>query len=246
MDARRVVDRFLRYERVLQKKSNWIPIEFEGKRVLEIGCGPLLGIGPIAAYLGSVEYTCVEPKYCPEVLQSDIVWKRFFLPLFQQLDVLFDRGISYDEFVDRVWSGINVEIVSVEECHQYHNQFDIVYSNGVLQHIMNVEMAIMQIHQVSHTKTRQFHVVNFTDHVSLPDDPFREIYELDPVEYFEHDFLLNLKRPSEISSMFLDSNIPITQVSYIADQAAVPDTIAPYWSRFNASDLAIQIAFFVS
>ncbi|TNF95985.1 MAG: hypothetical protein EP297_11095 [Gammaproteobacteria bacterium] len=111
---------------------------------------------------------------------------------------------------------------------------------------MDLERAIWQIKQISHAMTRQFHVVNFTDHVSLPDDPFREIYRLDPAEYFEHDSLLNLKRPSEIESMFRESNIPVTQIPYVADQPAVSGAIAPYWSRFDASDLAVQIAFYVS
>jgi hypothetical protein len=245
-DARRVVDRFLRYERVLQKNSNWTPLGFSGKHVVEIGCGPLLGIGPIAIYCGSPEYTCIEPRYRPEVLESDLIWKRFFLPLFQQLDVIFDRGISYNEFVDRVWSAINVEIVPIEEFNHFAAKADIVYSNGVLQHILNLENAISQIQLMSHAMTRQFHVVNFTDHASLPDDPFREIYELDPSEYFEHDFLLNLKRPTEIASMFHKSNIPVMQVNYICDETAVPDNVAPYWSRFDTSDLAVQIAFFVN
>lgn len=163
MDARRVVDRFLRYERVLQTKSTWAPLEFDGKSALEIGFGPLLGMGPIAVYLGSVEYTCIEPRYCPEVLESDLVWKRFFLPLFQQLDVLFDRGISYNEFVDRVWSRIDVDIMKIEGCNRAGNHVDIIYTNGVLQHIMDQERAIWQIKQISHAMTRQFHVVNFTD-----------------------------------------------------------------------------------
>jgi hypothetical protein len=241
-----VVDRFLRYERVLQKKSVWTPLDFDGKRLLEIGCGPLLGVGPIAVYLGAIEYVSAEPNYQPSVLESEVVWKRFFLPLHQQLDALFDRGISFEEFVDRVRSRIVVDTVAFENYTRAGDMFDVVYSNGVLQHISDLDSAVDVIKRLSHASTRQFHVVNFTDHVSLPDDPFREIYRLDPEDYFEHDSLLNLKRPTEVADMFRQSGIPVTMVPYIADQPARSDTMASYWSRFDASDLAVQIAFFVS
>ena len=246
MDARRVVDRYLRYERVLQVKSAWTPIEFDGKRIMEIGCGPLLGAGPIAVYLGATEYVCVEPRYQPEVLESDVVWTRFFLPFYQQLDALFNRGIGFDEFVDRVRSRIKVDAIAIEEFTHTEEPVDVVFSNGVLQHIGDLDRGVDLIRQMSHASTRQFHVVNFTDHVSPPNDPFREIYRLDQAEYFEHDSLLNLKRPSEISDLFLQAGIPVTLVPYIADLPAASWAMAPYWSRFDASDLAIQIAFFVS
>jgi hypothetical protein len=246
IDGRRVVDRFLRYERVLQVKSSWTPLDFEGKRVLEIGSGPLLGAGPIAVYLGATEYVCIEPRYQPEVLESNEVWTRFFLPLYQQLDVLFERGISFEEFTGRIRSRIQTDAVAIEDCTRAGNQMDVVYSNGVLQHIADLERAVDLIKQVSHAQTRQFHVVNFTDHVSPPDDPFREIYSLDPAEYFEHDSLLNLIRPSEIAGLFQQAGIPVNLVPYIADRPAATSTMAPYWSRFGAADLAVQIAFFVN
>lgn len=212
MDARRVVDRFLRYERVLQVKSAWTPLDFDGKRVLETGCGPLLGAGPIAVYLGATEYVCVEHRYQPEVLESDLVWTRFFLPVYQQLDALFDRGLSFDEFADRVRSRIRIEAAAFEDYTHTGDRMDIVFSNGVLNHIGNIDHAMDLIRRVSHASARQFHVVNFTDHVSPPDDPFREIYRLDPAEYFEHDSLLNLKRPSEVASLFRSAGIPVTLV----------------------------------
>jgi len=246
MDARRPVDRLLRYERVLEAKTAWTPLDFEGKRVLEIGCGPLLGWGPIAVYLGSTEYVCIEPRYRSEVLESDVVWTRFFLPLYQQLDALFDRGISFDDFADRVRSRIQVDPVAIKDCTRAGGMADIVVSNGVLHHIAELDSALDRIKHLSHASTRQFHVIHFNDHMSPPDTPFREIYRQDPAEYFARDSLLNLKRPSEISALFDRMSIPVTVIPYIVDQAIEPYDLAPYWTQFDKSDLAIQIAFFVN
>jgi hypothetical protein len=245
MDARRVIDRYLRYERVLQVKSAWTPLDFDGKRILEIGCGPLLGIGPIAVYLGATEFVCVEPRYHPEVLESNEVQIRFFLPLYHQLDALYGRGLSFDEFIDRIKTGIRIDTVKIEDYQHIGNPMDIVYSNGVLNHVGDIDLALNRIQQVSHESTRHFHVVNFTDHHgNPPDDPFREIYSLEPAQYFEHDSLLNLKRPSEILALFSEAGITVSMVPYIVDQTVLPDEISPYWTRFHASELAVQIAFF--
>lgn len=246
MDARKPVDRFLRYERVLQAKSAWTPLDFEGKRVVEFGCGPLFGWGPIAVYLGADEYICIEPRFHREVIESDIVWTRFFLPFHQQLDALFDLGIDFNEFVDRIRSRIRVEPAPIEACIDVVNMADIVFSNGVLNHVAGLELAVERIRQMSHPSTRQFHVVNFTDHMSPPDNPFREIYRLDPKDYFAQDSLLNLKRPSEIAVLFDRAGLPVTMVPYYVDRDIETRTLAPYWKRFDASDLAVQIAFYVN
>lgn len=246
MDTRRVMDRFLRYERVLGVRSNWTPLDFDGKRVLEIGCGPLLGLGPNAVYPGATEYVCVEPRYQAEVLKTDAVWTRFFLPLYQQLDAVFDRGTGFAEFVDNVRSGIRVDTIGIEHFARMDNPVDVIFSSSVLQHIDDLDQARALVRQVSHASTRQLHVVDFSDHFSPPDDPFREIYRQDPEEYFEYDSLLNLKRPSEIATLFREAGIPVEVIPYITGQTAINGTMAPYWSRFDASDLSVQIAFFVN
>jgi hypothetical protein len=43
MDGRKPIDRLLRYERVLQTKIDWTPLDFAGKQLVELRCGPLLG-----------------------------------------------------------------------------------------------------------------------------------------------------------------------------------------------------------
>jgi len=245
MDARKPVDRFLRYERVLDTQARWRPIEFDQRNVLEIGSGPMLGWGPLAVYLGAQKYVCIEPRFRPEVLDSDEVWVRFFLPFHQQLEAVFNRQVSYEDFAHRIRSRIQVLAVNLETCRLPEQSADLVISIGSLQHIADLDDAVQQIRRASRSGAGQFHVVNFTDHMSPPDDPFREIYRLTPIEYFERDSLLNLKRPSDIVALFRKAGISLTLVPYCVDRNIGSQQIADYWKRYDMSDLAIQIAFLV-
>jgi len=245
MDARKPVDRFLRYERVLDRHARWAPLEFEQRTVVEIGSGPMLGWGPLAVYLGAQKYVCIEPRFRSEILDSDEVWVRYFLPLHQQLEAIFDRHVPYEDFAHRIRSRIQVHASNLEACRLPEQSADLVISIGSLQHIADLEDAVQQIDRASRPGARQFHAVNFTDHMSPPDDPFRDIYRLTPVEYFERDSLLNLKRPSDIVSLFQKAGISLTLVPYCVDRNIESRQIVDYWKRYDMSDLAIQIAFFV-
>jgi len=247
MDARKPVDRLLRYERVLMTQSpGWQPPDFAKQRVLEIGCGPLFGWGPIAAYLGAAAYTCIEPRFRPEVAASDAVRNRFFLVMHQQLEAIFARDLSFEDFMHRVRSRIEVHARGIEDCELPAGETDLVISNGVLQHVAGLERAIERIRHVSHGATRQYHAINFTDHVSPPHDPFRDIYHSSPEQYFARDYLLNLKRPSEVMELFSRAGIALKCVPYYSHAGLEPGKLHEHWHSFKAEDLAIQIAFFVN
>ena len=53
MDHCKVLDRLSRFQTVLARKTDWQPLAFSGRRVVEIGAGPLLGMAPIALFLGA-------------------------------------------------------------------------------------------------------------------------------------------------------------------------------------------------
>ena len=76
MDARRPIDRLCPYQRILRERVDWREIEFESKTIVEIGCGPLLGWGPIATYLGCERYVCIEPRLQLSVVTSDAIARR--------------------------------------------------------------------------------------------------------------------------------------------------------------------------
>ena len=47
----RFAELLLRQEAVVRRAMPWEPLNFDGRRVVEIGCGPLGGFGPLAIFL---------------------------------------------------------------------------------------------------------------------------------------------------------------------------------------------------
>jgi hypothetical protein len=242
MDARRPVDRLFRYQHVLRRRGAWKELEFSGQTVLELGCGPLLGWGPIGVYLD----ICVEPRLREEVFRSDHIARHFFLPLHYQLEALFGRGVSFTEFTTRLRERIEIAVEPFERTRVSDASVDLAISNGVLQHIVPIDDAVRQLRRIAAPTARQFHVINFTDHESPQDNPFAKIYRQSPKEYFRTQSLLNLKRPSEMLALFSRHGLGVDLVPYFVERELQGGTIDPYWTRFDARDLAIQIAFFVS
>ena len=246
MDARHQIDRLFRYQRVIQNQIEWEGLNFEGKTVLEFGCGPLLGWGPIAVYLGCPHYICVEPRFHNDILQAEAIHNRYFLPLHQQLEAIFQRNVPFDEFKGRLFSQIETHAMPLEMCKLPEDSVDLIISNGVLQHIMDLSGSFQQMQHMAHSDTKQFHVLNFTDHGGRPEKPFDKIYTQSPQEYFKKSSLLNLKRPSEMMKLFEDHGFEMVLVPYYRDEYVANAIQNDYWKKFNHDDLSIQIAFIIN
>jgi len=246
MNASRPIDRYFRYQRVLSNRIPWQDLEFEGKTVLEIGCGPLLGWAPLGIYLGCERYYCVEPRMRREPLDCTDIETRFLLPMHQQLEALFDKGLTFAEFKRRLRDRTRCMVQDFERCQPPEAGVDLLISNNVLQHFSNVELCFEQMRRICRARAQHFHVIRFIDHESPPDRPFELIYGMSPKQYFESRSLLNLKRPSEMLELFERHGIQVRVVPYYRDEALSTREIHPHWKRFAPDDLDIQIAFFVS
>jgi SAM-dependent methyltransferase len=246
MDARRPIDRFFRYQRVLRNQIPWQDLQLEGKTVLEIGSGPLLGWAPLAVYLGCERYYCVEPRMRFEPLGCKEIEARFLLPMHQQLEALFERRLAFADFKKRLRDRTRCLHQVFERCQLPDAKVDLLFSNNVLQHVADVESCFEQMRRVCRPSTQQFHVIHFTDHESPPDRPFDVIYSRSPKQYFETRSLLNLKRPSEVLELFERNGMHVRLVPYYRDEAFSMREVHPDWRRFESGDLDIQIAFFVS
>jgi hypothetical protein len=239
------IDRFFRYQRVVRNQIRWEELDFRDTTTLEFGCGPLLGWGPMAVYLGCSHYVCVEPRFDDEVLRSKEMEKRYLVPLHEQLEANFRKGVPYKEFKRRILDHLECYTTPLESFDFPEHSVDLVVSNGVLQHIMDLHGCLKVIKRISRPASRQFHVQHFTDHAGNTERPFKEIYTRSPEDYFKSNTLCNLKRPSEMVTLFEQHGIKVKLVPYLWDEA-VFETPDRYWKQFKTSDLCIRVAFLVS
>ena len=251
MDPGKLIDRLFRYQRVIanrlaQEGETWPWLEFEGRRVLEVGSGPLLGWGPLAVYLGCTSYTCVEPTFEGEILASERVWRRYFRLHYLQLEAVFGRRMGPDAFQERILRNIQVLPTSLEEADLPASAYDLVLTNSVLEHVMDLDGFFGELRRVLCPDCRHFHAMDFGNHAGVG-DPFEGLYDLEPAEYFrkKSDFL-NLKRPSELVDIFARSGLEVSLIPYYTYPNYPWDRLALYWQRFSREELCLRVGFFVS
>lgn len=246
MDPTRQLGRFFRYQAFLKSQISWKELNFEKATVLEIGCGPTLAWAPIAIYLGCKKYICVEPGLKSNFTHRDELAKKYFLPLFRELEGHFKKGSSFDEFWARLIGHVAIYSTPIEHCSFPSSSVDIVISNNVLQHVLDLDSCFTLIKEISHSRSRQFHKIHFTDHAGNPRKPFDAIYSIPPHEYFETQSLLNLKRPSEFLCLFEEHGLPVIMVPHYSENEISMEEFDRYWTRFAPRDLAVHKAFFVT
>jgi hypothetical protein len=244
MDVRRPIDRLYRYQHVLRRHCDWRDLDFEGRTVVEIGSGPLLGWGPIAAYLGCERYVCVDPRLQPAVVRSDVVARGYFLPMLRQLEALHGRGMRFADYLSRLSERVEPVARAFADAPLPAAPVDLVFSNNVLQHVHDLDRCLRRVAEISGTDTRQLHVVHFTDHESPPDRPFDTIYTVSPQAYLSGRRLVNLKRPSEVHAAFQSNGVEVELIPYVVGDLPEAERLHPYWRRFPVGELAVEIAFY--
>ena len=94
------IDRFERYVRVLKRvHDGFVQPDLRDAVVLELGCGPLLGIGPLAVYCGARRVFYSEPAFNRDLIRADTIREGYFRLLHEEL--LAEREPGRAEFVSR-------------------------------------------------------------------------------------------------------------------------------------------------
>ena len=75
-----LIDRLERYTRItnLNIPNSTFNLNFESKTIFELGCGPLLGCGPIFLFLGAKRFYYYEPFLLKETVASKEIKERYF------------------------------------------------------------------------------------------------------------------------------------------------------------------------
>src|SRR5258708_32890163 len=73
----RFAELLLRQEALVRRVMPWAPLDYDGKRVVEVGCGPLAGFGPLAVCCGAASFESAEPASDPDRFFSELVTDRY-------------------------------------------------------------------------------------------------------------------------------------------------------------------------
>jgi hypothetical protein len=241
MQSQRPYNFLNRYETIINRVlGDGHGLDFNGKRVLEIGCGPLLGWAPLAIFLGARDYVCVEPMFNPDILQERIVRERYWLPLHKDLTALYGPRMRFDEFAHRVIDGVEVECRELADT-QFDEPVDIILSNSVLEHIFPFDVTIEKLRGISAPGSRFLHLVDFGNHRATQ-NPFDGVYGVEPGEYHARvDKSINLLRAPDMVRLFEANGFAVHLVPYYRADENHDGQICAYWrERYSDDELFLK------
>jgi len=246
LDPGRLIGFFLSQERHLAAEIDRLPLEFEGRRVLEIGPGPLAGWGPMALFRGAARVYAVDPDWVPGVILDPAVEAAYLKGHFTALAEAFGPRMDYPTFRRRIKEDLSVERKSLMDL-EIEDGVDIVLSNSCLEHIDDPGSSMERLGRFCMPDTRFMHLVNLGNHRDRA-RPFRTIYEMPPDEYHRRfGRHINLLRAPEIERAFVEGVMP-TRMVIVDRRDDDPDIEArhDYWrDRHSAEVLSIRTALFV-
>ena len=237
---------FQTQEVLLQEQIAWQPIDFTGRKVIEIGPGPLAGCGPMAIFRGAAQVYGVDPDWIEGAFDDPAVEEAYLRPHHAALMEAFGPLMDYDTFRTRLADGLNVEAVGLEQAAPGFTA-DIVMSNSCLEHIEGLDAALRALATLSAPDARFMHLVNFGNHRNRT-SPFETIYEMPPAEYrVKFGTHINLLRATDVFELFagaeIDANMIV--VDQLADKVELV-RLHTYWrERYEMDDLAVRTALFV-
>ena len=238
------IDRFERYARVCLKHGHADPRDLLlSSVVLELGCGPVLGIAPMAVFRGAEALYYSEPAFNPDLLRSEFVVEAYFRPLHAELCAQFhpasDTFLDFEIYYETLLGSCHSLDASTPE-----DAVDFVYSNSVLEHIPPEQLreVLGRVRYLCAPRARFLHAVDFTDHLGGA-FPFEGIYWAEPPND-RGSLGINLLRPDELQDVFEGAGFEVGMIPYRRFQGDL-EPLAPYWRGSPKEALAIRVAFFL-
>ena len=223
------------------EKAGAAPVSLTGRRVLEIGAGPLGGLGPTATVDGASAHLAIDPFLDPDLLASPEVEARYLVPALSRIAAVREAATAPDELLRRYRSITEVFLGGLEELLMPAEPFDMVVSISCLEHIQAFDAALARLRAVTGDAARQIHLVNFSNHTDKK-RPFSDIYDMPPEQYAaRYGPHINLMRPSDVTDAFgrAGFNAVFSPVDVRPD--AVPADIHPWWrERYGNDELAVR------
>ncbi len=242
MRPQRFYDFLSRYEAILERHVGWEKLEFEGRHVLEVGCGPLLGFGLIALYRGAASYSAMEPQFDPRVLDEPAIVNTYFLGVFNDLSAIYGPRYEFREFMELLKNRTRVTAEPLLET-PLTGPFDVVLSNSCLEHIFDFEASMRRLRQLCAADYRYLHLVNFSSH-RAGKNPFAALYATDADSYAaQFGNHINLLRPPDILAALTAAGFAPQLAPYVNFKGFFEGPIHESWAkRYSEEELFLHTA----
>ena len=241
----RFAELLLRQEAVVRRHMAWEPLDFAGKRVVEIGCGALAGFGPLAIFCGAVRFESAEPEWDESLFHSDAVSDRYLRVFHADLTALYGPRMDFAEFCRKLRERLTVHRCGFEAA-PIDGPADIVLSQSCLEHVFPLEATVEKLASIQTLQTRFLHLVDFGNHYPTG-NPFDGLYEQPPADYIaRRGRAINLLRAPDVLALFTRRGIAARSVASRTLRESYAGAIHAWWrERYDEAALFTQLALVV-
>jgi hypothetical protein len=238
----RFAELLLRQEAVVRRHMPWEPLDFSGKRVIEVGCGPLGGFGPLAIFCGAAAFESAEPEWDAALFYSDAVAGRYLRIFHADLSALYGERMDFALFRSALRERMTVHRCGFEAAPLSAGA-DIVLSQSCLEHVFPLEATIAKLAAVQTPQTRFLHLVDFGNHYPTG-NPFDGLYEQPPQDYIaRRGKAKNLLRAPDVQALFVKHGIGARSIPSRVVRDSYGGSVHPWWrERYDDSALFTQLA----
>lgn len=241
----RFAELLLRQEAVVRRHMPWAPLDFDAQNVVEIGCGPLAGFGPLVIFCGAKKFLSSEPEWNPDLFFSRPVLEKYLRVFHADLCALYGPRMNFEEFVRALRERMTIFPVGFEKS-PIADPVDIILSQSCLEHVFPLESTVEKLAAVQGAHTRFLHLVDFGNHYPTG-SPFDGLYEQTPDEYLaRRGQAINLLRAPDVLALFTRNGIPAKSIASRFVRESFTGTVHPWWrKRYDDEALFTQLALVV-
>jgi len=241
----RFAELLLRQQAVVQQHMPWQPLDFAGRRVVEVGCGPLAGYGPLAIFCGASEFLSAEPEWDAGLFFSDAVADKYLRIFHADLSALYGPRMDYPQFMEALSKRMTINRSGFESAPMA-GPVDIVLSQSCLEHVFPLDATFARLTAIQTPQTRFLHLVDFGNHYPTG-NPFEGLYEQPPEDYLaRRGRAINLQRAPDVLALFAAKGIPARSIASRVITGSYRGHIHPWWrERYDDAALFTQLALVV-
>jgi SAM-dependent methyltransferase len=226
--------------------AGWPPFSFAGLRVLEVGCGPLGGWGPLAVFRGATAYVGADPGIDPDLLHGRAFARAYLRPVFD--DLAKGGGSARFDAFSAAYAARAAFIAGPIQALAETDRFDLVLSNSCLEHIDDFDAFARALVCRLAPGGRMLHLVDFSNHRDK-EAPFARLYELPPAAYHRrYGKHINLLRAPDLAQAFSRQGLATRWIAIDRRPEAVAAVVRldPWWTeRYDSETLALRTALLV-